>query len=93
MRKIGAVVLAAVETQWRLRPLTFGSHVNEPMWANLVTEFYSPIADPSHKVGSAIEPSPGVAGMDGLQATGLKELGTRIFEAVEDEINGTLADD
>ena len=93
MGKIDALALAAVETQWGIRPVMLASDVNDPMRANLVAEFYAPVADPSHNIGTAIDPSPGVAGMYGLQATGLKELGTRIFEAIEDEINGSSTRD
>ncbi len=93
MCKVDALAFAAVETQWGLRPVTLAADVNEPMGANLITEFYTSIADPSHKIGSSIDPLPDLAVMHGDQATRLKELGTRVFEAVEHKIDGTLTGD
>ena len=93
MRKIDALAFAAVETQWGLRPVTLASDVNDPMGANLIAEFYPPAADPSHNIGSSIDPSPDVAVMHGGQVTRPKEIGTRVFEAIEHEIDGTLTGD
>ena len=63
MGKKEAIVFSAVEMQWRFRPVALASDVDESMGANLITEFYATVADPSHDIGGSIDPSPRVAVM------------------------------